>query len=77
MKRGWRDDLKQQWESDLRFKAQVAKQDIPQTEAGQPEAGLQADMFGGVKEVRPAGNGKAKQISLEAWARLNQIKEEG
>ncbi len=39
---------------------------------GTPEAGLQADIFGGVTEVRPAGRGRVTQISMDDQLLLEQ-----
>lgn len=51
--------------------------EIPVTEQGQPEAGLQPSMISEVsaKEVRPAGKGKVTQISMEDQIKLQKARE--
>ena len=43
---------------------------IPQTELGQPEAGLQLDIFGKTHEVRPAGKGLVTQQDFDDYQKL-------
>uniref|UniRef100_A0A6M3K9Z4 Uncharacterized protein n=1 Tax=viral metagenome TaxID=1070528 RepID=A0A6M3K9Z4_9ZZZZ len=50
--------------------------EIPVTEPGQPEAGLQTGMFGEEKVVRPQGKGKVTQISMEEQLKLQQARQE-
>ena len=45
-------------------------------EPGQPEAGLQLDIFGLTTEVRPKGKGKVTQITLDDQLKLEELKEE-
>ena len=43
------------------------------SEPGQPEAGLQAGLFGEQKVVRPVGKGKTTQISMDDAAKLAEL----
>jgi len=49
--------------------------EVPSTEPGEPEAGLQPGMFGGVEVVRPVGKGRPTQISMEEQLKLQQLRE--
>jgi len=49
---------------------------IPQPEPGQPEAGLQLDIFGKLHEVRPVGKGQTVQQDLEDYQKLLQVRKE-
>ena len=56
----------------------ISVPEIPVTEAGQPEAGLQPSMIPGAVPdvvVRPKGKGKIVQISMEDQLKLNQARE--
>ncbi len=44
-------------------------------EAGMPEAGLQADIFGGTTEFRPGGKGKVTQESLDDYLKLKRAED--
>lgn len=50
--------------------------EIPKAAPGEPEAGLQADIFGGVTEVRPKGKGEVTQISMEDALKLEKLRKE-
>ena len=49
--------------------------EVPTTEPGMPEAGLQPGMFGEEKVVRPPGRGKLVQISMEDQLKLEEYKQ--
>ena len=48
---------------------------VPEPEPGQPEAGIQAGLFGEQKVVRPPGKGKVVQISMEDQLKLDQARQ--
>lgn len=43
-------------------------------EPGQPEAGLQVDMWGKTKEVRPEGKGQVTQIAMGEYVKLEEMR---
>ncbi|MBW2559392.1 MAG: hypothetical protein JRE40_00910 [Deltaproteobacteria bacterium] len=50
---------------------QVSEQ-VPETQPGEPEAGLQTDMFGYAKPYHPKGRGKITQISLDDYTKYTE-----
>jgi len=68
----FREAIMQAWEAKQSIK-QFKGEDVPVTEAGQPEAGLQAGLFGEQKVVRPVGKGKTTQISMDDAAKLAEL----
>ncbi len=55
----------------------ISKSEVPVTEPGQPEAGLQPSMLPGevsAKEVRPKGKGRVTQISMDDQLKLEEAR---
>ncbi len=48
--------------------------EIPQAYPDQPEAGVQVDIFGVETRHFPKARGKATQISMDAYLKLEELK---